>query len=57
MINQMPLRVWSGVLAMLTPAFLIDRLLDWMETLGGAIQPAQGVRLPREEVPFDGPLD
>lgn len=57
MINQMPMRMWSGVLAMLTPACLIDRLLDWIETLSRAIEPVQGVRLPREEVPSERVLD
>lgn len=50
MMNQMPARVWDGVLSVLTPGYLIDRILDWIDKLSGAIEPAQAARLPREKV-------
>ncbi|MBI5265152.1 MAG: hypothetical protein HY852_25440 [Bradyrhizobium sp.] len=57
MINQMAVRVWDGFLSMLSPGFLIDSLLDWIEKLSGPIEPAQADGMVRNEVHFKGLLD
>jgi len=51
MMNQITMRRWGGVLSMLTPGRLVDRLLDWIENLRDAIQPIQADRLPDNVAP------
>ena len=50
MINQMAERMYGASLSMLSPGFLIDRLLDQIEKLSGAIVPAQADKLCCEEM-------
>ena len=57
MINQAAERRWGASLSMLSPGFLIDRLLDQIENLRDAILPAQADRLSCEEMRIEAPLD
>ncbi|WP_024509351.1 hypothetical protein [Bradyrhizobium sp. ARR65] len=41
MMNETAVRMWGVGLAMLTPVYLIDRFLDWVEKVSGPIMPAQ----------------
>ncbi|WP_407177387.1 hypothetical protein [Bradyrhizobium sp. STM 3562] len=41
MMNETAVRMWGAGLAMLRPAYLIDRFLDWVEKVSGPIMPAQ----------------
>jgi hypothetical protein len=48
MISKTAEQMWGAALSM-SPANLIDKFLDWIEELGGAMVPAQVERLVRTE--------
>jgi hypothetical protein len=41
MINQTTERMWRSAFSMLSPLWLIDRMLDWVDELGAAILTAE----------------
>ncbi len=45
MMNPTVVQTWCAGLAMLSPTFLIDRFLDWLEDVCGPIMPAPTDRL------------
>ena len=49
MINQTAERIWAGLL-MLSPGYLVDRLLDRLEKLRPVIMPAQARELSHYEI-------
>jgi hypothetical protein len=58
MMNQTAERMWDAGLAMLSPALLIDRFLDWVEQLGNAMMlPAQADNLSCQEMRIETRLD
>jgi len=57
MINQISIRLWDASSAMLSPAGLIDRLLDTIEMWGIALMPVQASARSCPEVPFEADLD
>jgi hypothetical protein len=57
MINQMAGRFGGASLSMLSPGFLIDRLLDRIEQLSRTIVPAQADKLSREQTRSEARFD
>ena len=58
MMNQTTERMWNVGLSMLSPSFLVDRFLDWVEQLGHAIMvPAQADHLSYREIRIKTHLD
>jgi hypothetical protein len=57
MINQTAERLWSAGILMLSPARLIDRLLDRLEMLSRELMPAQAGNLLCEQIQIEAHLD
>jgi hypothetical protein len=57
MINETAERAWGAGLLMLSPTWLIDRLLDTIEELRVVLMPAQVRGLSRDEMRFETNLD
>ncbi|MBV9221795.1 MAG: hypothetical protein JOY94_20420 [Methylobacteriaceae bacterium] len=56
--NQTALRMRQAGSSMLSPSYLIDAFLDWLEQQGRAIfAPARFDNLPAQEPPVEPPLD
>jgi hypothetical protein len=58
MMNQTAERMRDAGLLMLSPGCLVDRFLDWVEQLGGAIMvPARAANLSCQEIRIETHLD
>jgi hypothetical protein len=57
MLTQMAERVWGADFSVVSPAYLIDRLLDQIEKLSGTLAPAQADNLSCREVYVEARLD
>jgi hypothetical protein len=50
MMNQLAVRMWDAALSM-SPGHLVDKFMDWLEELRGAMALAETDRLARNELP------
>jgi hypothetical protein len=57
MINETADRVWGAWLSIVSPIWLIDRLLDTIEDMRGVLMPAQVCGLSCSELPCETDLD
>jgi hypothetical protein len=57
MMNETAEGVWGAGLSMLSPTWLIDRLLDAIENLRVELMPAQAAGLSCSEMQFETDLD
>jgi hypothetical protein len=57
MMNETAVRVWGAGLSLLSPTWLIDRLLDAIENLRAVLMPAQAGGLSCREMQFETDLD
>ena len=48
MMNQTAVRMWDAGLSTLSPVYLVDRFLDWVEKLSAPIMPVEANGLSRQ---------